>query len=137
MSTADINRAVVRRMLEAVGTGDVPAIADCYADDGYCQTMGHTLISGIFPKEQVVMAAQRIMDAFPKGVAFEILNMTAEEDRLAVEAVSHGDHVSGRHYSNHYHFFFQLRDGKVVVMKEFMDTELVTDVICGGQRLAE
>jgi hypothetical protein len=65
---------------------------------------------------------------------FRILNMTAEDDRVAVEAVSSGDHVSGQHYANHYHFLFVVRDGKIAVMKEFMDTEMVTDVICGGRR---
>ena len=29
---------------------------------------------------------------------------------------------------------FTLRDGKVVQLKEYMDTELATDVLCGGQR---
>ena len=69
-------------------------------------------------------------------ISFEILNMTAEEDRVCVEATSSGDHVSGKHYSNRYHFLFELRDGKVASLREYMDTELVTDIICAGQRPA-
>jgi ketosteroid isomerase-like protein len=60
--------------------------------------------------------------------------MTAEDDRVAVEAVSEGLHATGQTYSNEYHFLFRFRDGKVVEFKEYMDTERVTDILCGGQR---
>jgi ketosteroid isomerase-like protein len=58
----------------------------------------------------------------------------AEGDKVAVEAVSEGQHVSGQTYSNEYHFLFEFREGKLLKLKEYMDTERVTDVLCGGQR---
>ena len=134
MSTAADNKAIVVRFFDAISSGNVPVMLDFYADDGICRTMGHTLISGNFTKDQISMAAGRVFEVFPKGITFEILNMTAEDDRVAVEAVSHGDHISGRHYSNHYHFLVRLCGGKVTLLQEFMDTELVTDILCGGQR---
>src|SRR3546814_2838324 len=60
--------------------------------------------------------------------------MTAEDDRVAVEAESEGAHVSGATYRNQYHFFMRFRDGKLTQFKEYMDTERVTDILCGGQR---
>jgi ketosteroid isomerase-like protein len=48
--------------------------------------------------------------------------------------VSAGKHVSGQTYSNEYHFLFEFREGKLLKLKEYMDTERVTDVLCGGQR---
>ena len=134
MSTAETNKVIVGRFFEAISAGDVPAMLDFYTEDGVCRTMGNTLISGSFSKPQISMAAGRVFEVFPKGVKFEILNMTAEDDRVAVEAVSHGDHISGKHYSNHYHFLVRLRGGKVTLLQEFMDTELVTDILCDGQR---
>ena len=134
MTATQTNKVLVADLMEAIGRGDVDAIVNAYTEDGYVETMGRTLISGRFSREQVAMAASRVLDAFPQGIAFRILNMTAEDDRVAVEAVSSGDHVSGQHYANHYHFLFVVRDGKIAVMKEFMDTEMVTDVICGGRR---
>jgi uncharacterized protein len=71
---------------------------------------------------------------FPQGIRFTIQAMTAEGERVAVEAESEGMHVSGRLYSNQYHFLFRFREGKVVEFKEYMDTERVTDILCGGQR---
>jgi len=51
-----------------------------------------------------------------------------------VEATSRGDHVSGQVYSNDYHFLFELQDGKILHLREYLDTERVTEVLCGGQR---
>jgi hypothetical protein len=60
--------------------------------------------------------------------------MTAEGERVAVEAESKGEHVSGQLYNNLYHFLFEFRDGELLKLKEYMDTERVTDVLCGGAR---
>jgi ketosteroid isomerase-like protein len=45
-----------------------------------------------------------------------------------------GEHISGQTYSNEYHFLFEFQSGKLIRLKEYMDTERVTDVLCGGQR---
>ena len=45
---------------------------------------------------------------------FTIHSMTAEDDRVAIEAESYGEHASGKTYNNHYHFLMRLRDGKIV-----------------------
>ncbi len=134
MSTEARNRKAVEAFFSALNKGDVPALIDCYADDGYCLTMGRTLISGKFSKAQIAAAAGGIFEVFPQGIRFDIKGMTAEGERVAVEAESEGLHVSCQIYSNQYHFLFRFRDGKVVEYKEYMDTERVTDILCGGQR---
>jgi uncharacterized protein len=53
---------------------------------------------------------------------------------VAVEAHSLGRHVSGVTYSNQYHFLFVFRAGRVVLLREYMDSERVTAILCGGQR---
>ncbi len=47
--------------------------------------------------------------------------MTAEADRVAVEAVSSGEMADGRKYNNTYHMLFTLRDGKIVNVREYLD----------------
>ena len=128
------NMAAVRAFFDAMNAGDVAGIVDAYAEDGTCTTMGRTLISGTFDKPTVTMAAGRIFEAFPQGIAFTIHAMTAQDDRVAVEASSRGMHASGREYRNQYHFLARLRDGKLVEWKEHCDTEMITEVLCGGQR---
>lgn len=132
----ETNKAIVRRFFEAMNRGDVAAIVNAYAQDGCVQTMGNTLISGVFSREQIAAAAGGIFEVFPEGIRFTVLDMIAEGDKVAVEATSEGKHVSGATYSNEYHFLFEFRDGKLVRLKEYMDTERVTDVLCGGARPA-
>jgi ketosteroid isomerase-like protein len=134
MSLEDDNKQRARDFFDALNRGDVSTIAAAYTDDGYCLTMGQTLISGRSDKTQVTAAAGMIFQAFPQGIRFTITAMTAEGERVAVEAESEGLHVSGAVYRNQYHFLMQFRDGKLAVLKEYMDTERVTDILCGGQR---
>jgi ketosteroid isomerase-like protein len=136
MSTGNIesNKAIVTRFFEALNSGDVDAIVNTYAEDGCVQTMGDTLISGTFSRDQIAASAGGIFDVFPDGLTFTVLGMVGEGDKLAVEATSEGEHISGQTYSNEYHFLFEFGEGKLLKLKEYMDTEQVTDVLCGGQR---
>ena len=134
MNNSQHNKETVQRFFSALNKGDVDTIVDSYAQDGCLQTMGNTLISGIFDRSQVKQSAGGIFDVFPQGLNFTLLDMVAEGDKVAVEARSEGEHISGQTYSNEYHFLFEFRDGKLLKLKEYMDTEQVTDVLCGGQR---
>ena len=133
-STAPSNKQRVRDFFAILNRGDVPALLGAYADDGCLETMGRTLISGRFTRAQIRAAAEQIFDVFPQGLEFTIDAMTAEGERVAVEAHSVGRHVSGVTYSNQYHFLFVFRAGRVVLLREYMDSERVTDILCGGQR---
>lgn len=130
------NKRIIREFMEATSAGDVERIVAAYAEDGVLQTMGRTLISGTYTREQVAAAAGHIFEIFPEGITFTIHSMTAEEDRVAVEAESLGRHVSGQTYNNKYHFLARWRDGKITRWTEYCDTELITDILCGGQRPA-
>ena len=130
----ETNKAIVRQFIDAMNRGDVATIVDTYAANGCVQTMGNTLISGVFSRDQIAAAAGGIFDVLPEGISFTVIDMIAEGDKVAVEATSEGKHISGTIYSNEYHFLFELRDGKLLRLKEYMDTERVTDVLCGGAR---
>ena len=134
MNTPQDNKATVSEFFAALNAGDTAAIVNAYADDGCVETMGGTLISGVFSKAQIADSAGAIFEVFPQGLKFTIKDMIAEGNKVAVEASSEGEHVSGLTYSNDYHFLFEFGDGKLLRLKEYMDTEQVTDVLCGGQR---
>ena len=128
------NKDAVHAFFAALNRSDMSAVADMYAEDGKVHTMGSTLISGTNSKADIQAFGGGVLEAFPQGLQFTIHAITAEEDRVAVQAESTGQHVSGQPYNNHYHFLFRFRDGELVSLHEYMDTELVTDVLCGGQR---
>ncbi|MDG2046586.1 MAG: nuclear transport factor 2 family protein [Halioglobus sp.] len=133
-NSSESNKKLVTQFFDALNRGDVAFIVDAYAADGCVQTMGNTLISGIFSREQIAASAAGIFDVFPSGLTFTILSMVGEGNKVAVEATSEGEHVSGQTYSNEYHFLFEFQSGKLIRLKEYMDTERVTDILCGGQR---
>ena len=130
------NKRFVERFFESLNAGDAEAIVAAYSDDGEVWTSGHTLISGRFAKADIRAAAGHIFTAFPDGLRFTLRGMVAEGDKVAVEAESRGRHASGRIYSNDYHFLFELAGGRIRRLKEYIDTERVTDILCGGQRPA-
>jgi ketosteroid isomerase-like protein len=50
---------------------------------------------------------------------------------VAVEAESFATHVSGKPYSNKYLFLMRFRNGKLIEMTEYLDTELAGKVFGG------
>jgi ketosteroid isomerase-like protein len=124
----------IQSFFEAMSEGDTDAIVNAYHPEGRVETMGNTLISGSRGLDEIKSFAPAVLESFPNKLKFTIKNITAEDNRVAVEAESTGEHVSGQHYNNQYHFLFELKDKKIYRLKEYMDTELVTDILCGGQR---
>jgi ketosteroid isomerase-like protein len=57
--------------------------------------------------------------------------VTAEEDRVAVEAHASAELLDGRMYENTYHFLFYLRDGKIREAREH-NNSAVPAALFGG-----
>jgi ketosteroid isomerase-like protein len=55
-------------------------------------------------------------------ISLTVDGVTAEGDRVAVEAESHGELKNGKIYNNTYHFLFVFRDGKICLSKEYNDS---------------
>jgi len=123
------NRQVVRELFDAMNRADVAKLDALYADDFEIWTAGVLPISGTRTRAQALEGMGFIDAMFPKGIRFEILAMTAEGDRVAVEAESDGVHASGKRYHNQYHFLLVVRDGKIHRFKEYMDTMHAKDVL--------
>jgi ketosteroid isomerase-like protein len=67
-----------------------------------------------------------IVDPMPAfvdgGITFTLHALTAEGDRVAAEVESYAPVTNGKIYNNHYHMLFEIRDGKIAVVKEYADT---------------
>ncbi|MBA6411902.1 nuclear transport factor 2 family protein [Parahaliea sp. F7430] len=134
MSNKTDYKAIVKQFFADLNAGKVDEVVSVYAEDGAVETMGNTLISGEFKGPELTKALTSIYDIFPKGLRFTVHGMIAEGEKVAVEATSAGEHISGQDYENQYHFLFEFDQGKLRRLREYMDTEQVTDVICRGQR---
>jgi ketosteroid isomerase-like protein len=133
MTNIEKNKAGALRFLEALGRCDAAGMVEAMADDGIAQTMGNTPISETRTRAQILAGAPLILSALPHGLEMKIHTVIAEGDSVAVEAESIGLHVSGKTYNNKYHWLFRMRDGKVALAREYMDTQHVADVFCGDK----
>lgn len=125
------NKQIAREFFAALNRADSAAIATLYADDAVLWTAGSTPFSGIFTKAQAIQGMDAVLSLFPDGLTFTIKVMTAEDERVAIEAESRGRHASGKLYNNQYHFLMIIRGGKVAAFKEYMDTMHANEVLAG------
>jgi ketosteroid isomerase-like protein len=56
--------------------------------------------------------------------------VTAEGDRVALEAESYAKMKNTKTYQNKYHFLFVVRNGKIQQVKEYLDTMHANEVLC-------
>jgi ketosteroid isomerase-like protein len=130
------NKALVRTFFDALSRADVEAVRELYAEDFELWTAGTLPFSGTSNKAQALEGMRGILSIFPEGLDFSIDAMTAEGERVAVEAKSEGVHTSGARYHNRYHFLLVVRDGRITELKEYLDTEHAREVLAGGSAAA-
>jgi len=123
--TALTNKEVVSDFLATFSRGDVAGVLERMADDATWWVSG-TIdgMSGTYEKETFGGLLQGVKSLYKGGaMKFEPRSMVAESSFVAVEATSYAELNNGRIYSNQYHLLFELRDGKVLRVKEYMDTQ--------------
>ena len=120
---------VVNTFFNCLEKGDAAGVAGCFGDAAVVWTPGDHWFSGEHTPDEIQGLSGQILSMFPSGLQFEIEAMTSEGERIAVEAVSRGEHINGRVYSNTYHMLFVVRAGKIAVLKEYMDTALAGEFL--------
>ena len=133
LSDIEANKRLAREFMSALSSGDAGQILNFYAADAVVWTAGSLPFSGTHPREAVVALCEGLLGAFPDGLEFEVRAMTAEGDRVAIEAEGHGRHRSGQTYDQKYHFLVVISNGKVSQMKEYFDTEHARQVLVPGE----
>jgi hypothetical protein len=89
---------------------------------------GSTDISGTYTKEGFREPASGVVGGTKGGILQSPTGITAEGDRVAVEAVSDGETLDGKRYLNQYHFLFEFKNGKFTAVCEYMDPMHVREV---------
>lgn len=120
---------LAREWIEAISNADVEKLDALYADDFELWTAGDLPFSGTRTRAQALEGMGMIDQMFPTGIRFEIIAMTVQEHRAAIEATSEGLHASGTPYHNQYHFLLETGGDKIVRVKEYMDTLHAKDVL--------
>lgn len=119
------NKQLVLDFLGHYSAARYDAALDMLADDCEWWLPGHPdefPAAGTADKDTVRKRLARNLKLLPHGLEITVGAVTAEDDRVAVEAESKGVLSNGRLYHNRYHFLFVLREGRIRVVKEYLDT---------------
>ncbi len=115
------NKAVVRSWFEAVNRGDEAAILATTNEDFLFVTMARQPEWLLYEWDRVQFSKvpSTMSTVLKSPIQLKIVDMTAEGDRVAVEAETDSEMLNGRRYNNAYHFVFKLRDGKFTEVREY------------------
>lgn len=126
------NKELVSDFFSNFGRNDVPRAVSMMTDDFTWWIVGKPElfpICGEKSKAEMTQLLHGLMSATTEGLKVEPVTLTAEDDRVAVEAVSYGKVKNGKVYNNGYHFLVRVRDGKIASVREYLDTMHTNDVL--------
>jgi ketosteroid isomerase-like protein len=122
------NKQAVEAFWQAFSCSDIDGAIALLTDDVSWWVSGKTGISGTYDKEGLRELFTSVVGGTKSGIRITPKQMTAEDNRVAMEALSEGETMDGRHYRNDYHFLHVIRDGKLAEVREYMDPEHVREI---------
>jgi uncharacterized protein len=128
MTTTTDPRAVVIRYVEAVRDGAADVIHDSFAADATWHYPGNLPISKVWHgRNQIISDFLGSMGPIlvPGTLEIELVSTIAEGDRVVAEWTSKAKTVYGGTYDNRCLGIYTVRDGKIVSVVEYADTQHV------------
>ena len=116
------NKEIVDSFFKRVTAGEIEKAFELVDDNVSWWVPGDLPFSGTKSKSEYLVVVNQITKGFPTGFELKATAMIGEGNKVAAEVVSNGTHVNGKKYNNHYHFLIQVKDGKMINVKEYMDT---------------
>lgn len=119
---------------DGIGRQDMSAFAHFREDARFWQNGRHLELAGYHSMVEMVGLAAKAMAKFPNGMAFDILTVTAEENRVLVEATSDAQLANGTRYENQYVFSFYFdENNKIIEFREFWDPLYAFETMFDGE----
>lgn len=133
----DDSAAIARRFLEAAGRGDIDTIVALLSEDATWwvpRPFGERIASaagGRFPAEGPVRGRTAILTEFvgpvqallvPGSQRLRIDEVIGDGAKVVVLMHVDADIVAGGTYTNDFSVFFEVRDGRIVAVREYLDT---------------
>jgi uncharacterized protein len=129
MSVED-NKRTILGFFENLSSGNGEAVLGALADSATWWVQGNFPLSGTKTKAEFAELVGQLGSKIDGGLRVTPTGLTAEDDRVAVEAESFAKMKNGKTYQNKYHFLFVVHDGKIQAVKEYLDTMHANDVLC-------
>jgi uncharacterized protein len=84
--------------------------------------------SGELNRSQITQVFQAMLGRLKNGLKMSVNSVIAESDRVALEVVSYGELISGAIYDQQYHVLMRINEGKIVSIREYLDTQHVKQI---------
>jgi ketosteroid isomerase-like protein len=126
------NKNVVLGFVEALSRGNLDTINAALADDVTWWLPGSLPVAGTYRGKKGVLEEflGKAVPLFqPKTMSIQVRNAIAEGDCVAVEWVARGKSAKGKDYENYYHVMFEVKNGKIQAVREYVDTLYAKEVL--------
>ncbi|HEX4378273.1 MAG TPA: nuclear transport factor 2 family protein [Steroidobacteraceae bacterium] len=122
-------KQVALKFIYAMGAGDAAAVETCLAPGAITMARNFSKFAGVMKREQIVSMVSAFRSLMPNGLAFTVLSVIADGDRVAIEC--DGDAVlrSGTIYRNLYCFVLHFADDLISEIHEYFCSKLADELI--------
>jgi uncharacterized protein len=114
------NIAALNEYYARLQVSDAEGAAAFYAEDLAYWVCPGSDYSGVHSKTKMV---ENLLPAFFSSqdgpIKFNVISMTAQDDRVHIEATGEMKLKDGGRFDNNYSWLFRLRGGKIINIKEF------------------
>ncbi|MHB1006053.1 MAG: nuclear transport factor 2 family protein [Chloroflexota bacterium] len=123
MSRQD-NERIARDAMGALMVKDTEKFLSFLTDQAAFRFPGNTPISGVFKgKDAIREWFQEIVKVFPTGLIFTTIDVVSSDSEAAVEWSDYGTAANGYQYKNWGITAFQIEDGRVIDVRDYLDTD--------------
>lgn len=124
------NKELISAIFDELEKSNGRPFVEALADDAVWRAIGSTSWSGRFEgKDAIIDQIFRPLRERIGRPTTKARRIIADDDMVVVQA--NGDNVTaeGEPYCNDYCFVYRLKDGKIVEVEEYLDTELATNTL--------
>ena len=128
------NKKLIKSYFKMIATGS-PKLPELLADDVVWWVPPGSDMAGTYEgKAKVLEFMGSGVGLYDPSVPMKISveDMVAEGSSVCVQFVLEARTAAGRDYRNHYHIAFELRDGRIARVKEYVDTAYANERLMGA-----
>jgi uncharacterized protein len=133
MSDAEINEQLVVNFFETLSTGDLEKVRVLlHADASWTPMVKDVPGAGTHAPRDVIIDEflAPVRGLFEPGdPKIEVDNVFAKGDKVCAETRAFGMLSNGNEYNNRYCWGIDIKDGKILALREYMDSHYVMSVV--------
>ncbi len=129
--SSESNKQMVVATWQAFLKGDIKTAFANMSDDVSWLVPGTTPgVSGVKKGKPAILEFMGgVGKVFPEGLQTEIRRTYADGDSVILELTNRGKVSNGKQYENEYCFVFELENGKVRRIREYLDTQKAKEIL--------